>query len=147
MTRKETIEKLDELIAYLNVCRGFDINLYEIEREVHSTLKGLPISASTRSAIVNVRASVELPREILMCSGFETMNAERNKKTVVALIDILNREKDAQNQAMQDEAQKENLAQQKRSNKIQIWTLAFSIIAALAALYPIIESLIKKIFN
>lgn len=94
-----------------------------------------------------MRASVELPREVLLCSGFETVEAERNKKTVVALIDILNREKEMQNQAMQDEAQKENLAQQKRSNKIQIWTLAFSIIAALAALYPIIESLIKTIFN
>ena len=147
MTRKETIEKLDELIAYLNVCRGFRINLYEIERAINSALKGLPISASTRSAIRNVRASVELPREVLLCSGLETVEAERNKKTVVALIDILNREKEMQNQAMQDEAQKENLAQQKRSNKIQIWTLVCSIVAALAALYPIIESLIKKIFN
>ena len=147
MTHKETINRLDKLIAYLNICMGYSINLYEIEREVNSTLEGLPISASTRSAIRNVRALVELPKDVLMCSGFDTIKAERNKKTVVALIDILNREKEIQNQAMQDEAQKENLAQQKRSNKIQIWTLICSIVAALAALYPIVKPWVKKIFN
>jgi hypothetical protein len=63
------------------------------------------------------------------------------------MINLLNREKEIQVQAMQDEAQKENLAQQKRSNKIQIATLICSIVAASAALYPIIESLIKKMLN
>ena len=147
MTREEIIKKIDKLIAYLNVCMGYSINLYEIEREIYSTLEGLPISASTISAIRNVRASVEVSKDVLMCSGFETINAERYKKTVVALIGILSREKEAQVQAMQDEAQKENLAQQKRSNKIQIWTLICSIVAALAALYPIVKPWVKKIFN
>ena len=79
MTHKETINRLDKLIAYLNICMGYSINLYEIEREVNSTLEGLPISASTRSAIRNVRALVELPKDVLMCSGFDTIKAERNK--------------------------------------------------------------------
>ena len=66
---------------------------------------------------------------------------------VQSTIDILQGEQDRHKRLMEDEAQKENLAQQKRSNRIQIWTLICSIVAALAALYPIVKPLVEKIFN
>lgn len=147
MTRKETIEKLDELIAYLNSCRGRGVTLFSIEHKVHSTLKGLPISATTRSAIVNVRASVDVSKDVLKYSSVDAVGAEHDKKTIITMINILKDEKDAQNQAMQDEAQQKALKEQKKGNWIQIATLICSIVAALAALYPIIESLIKKMLN
>ena len=147
MTRKETIEKLDELIAYLNSCRGRDIDRFNLEQKILSTLKGLPISATTRSAIVNVRASVDVSRDVLKYSSVDAVGAEHDKIVIVEMINILNREKDAQNQAMQDEAQQKALKEQKKGNWIQIATLICSIVAALAALYPIIESLIKKMLN
>ena len=146
MTREKTIKKLDELIAYLNSCKGQYRNT-GIERKVLDSLKELPISASTRSAIMNVRASVDVPYNVLKSSNLEVLSAEHDKRSIVEMINILNREKEMQNQAMQDEAQKENLAQQKRSNRIQIWTLICSIVAALAALYPIVKPLVEKIFN
>lgn len=145
MTRKETIEKLDELIAYLNVCRGFDINLYEIEREVHSTLKGLPISASTRSAIVNVRASVDVSRDELKSSSVEAFSSELDKKTIIAMINILNREKDAQNQAMQDEMQKVALEEQRKGNVIQYKAFWCSIIATIISLMALIVAIWSNI--
>ena len=143
MTRKETIKRLDKLIAYLNVCRGYSINLYEVEREVHSTLEELPISASARSAIRNVRASVEIPKDLLMCSGFETVNAERNKRTVAALIDILSREKHEQIQAMQEESQIIAIEEQKKSNAIQNRAFWCSIIATIISLIALIVAVCK----
>lgn len=147
MTRKETIEKLDELIAYLNSCRGRDIDRFNLEQKVHSILEGLPISASTRSAIENVRASVKVPNEVLKYSSVDAVGAEHDKIVIVEMINILNQEKGIQVQAMQDEAQQKALKEQKKGNWIQIATLICSIVAALAALYPIIESLIKKMLN
>lgn len=143
MTREETIKRLDELIAYLNICRGLSINLYEIERKVHSTLDGLPVSASTRSAIRNVSASVELPKDVLMYSGFDTIKAERNKKTVVVLIDILSREKNEQIQAMQEEMQKTAIEEQKKGNQIQRNALYVSIVAIIISLVSLAVAICK----
>ena len=147
MTREETIKKLDDLIADLNSCKGMDLCRNNIEQKVLSSLKGLPISASTLSAIRNIRSAINIPNEMFHHSSIEGFMREHDTRSIVEMINILNQEKGIQVQAMQDEAQKENLAQQKRSNKIQIWTLICSIVAALAALYPIVRPLVEKIFN
>ena len=146
MTREETIKRLDQLIAYLNSRRGRSLRNDDVEHKVLSSLKGLPISASTLSAISNIQVEDDSSNHCISTNVFKMME-EYDRKYLIAMINLLNREKEIQVQAMQDEAQKENLAQQKRSNKIQIWTLICSIVAALAALYPIIESLIKKMLN
>ena len=143
MTRKETIEKLDELIAYLNSCRGRGVTLFSIEHKVHSTLKGLPISATTRSAIVNVRASVDVSKDVLKYSSVEAFSSEHDKKTIIAMIDILKGEKDAQNQAMQDEMQKVALEEQRKGNQIQKYALCVSIFAIIISLVSLVVSICK----
>lgn len=143
MTRKETIEKLDELIAYLNSCRGRGVTLFSIEHKVHSTLKGLPISATTRSAIVNVRASVDVSKDELISSSVEAFSSELDKKTIIAMIDILKGEKDAQNQAMQDEMQKVAIEEQRKGNQIQKYALYVSIFAIIISLVSLIVALCK----
>ena len=143
MTRKETIEKLDELIAYLNSCKGRDIDRFNFEHKVHSTLKGLPISATTRSAIVNVRASVDVSKDVLKSSSVEAFSSELDKKTIIAMIDILKGEKDAQNQAMQDELQKVALEEQRKGNVIQYRAFWCSIIATIISIIALIVSIIK----
>ena len=80
-------------------------------------------------------------------SSIEGCMREHDKRSIVEMINILNQEKGIQVQAMQDEAQQKALKEQKKGNWIQIATLICSIVAALAALYPIIESLIKKMLN
>lgn len=143
MTRKETIEKLDELIAYLNSCRGRGVTLFSIEHKVHSTLKGLPISATTRSAIVNVRASVDVSKDVLKYSSVDAVGAEHDKIVIVEMINILNREKDAQNQAMQDEMQKVALEEQRKGNQIQKYALYVSIFAIIISLVSLVVSICK----
>ena len=147
MTHKETIEKLDELIAYLNSRRGRSLRNDDIEQKILSSLKNFPISASTLSAIRNVRSAINIPNEMFHHSSIEGCMREHDKRSIVEMINILNQEKGIQVQAMQDEAQQKALKEQKKGNWIQIATLICSIVAALAALYPIIESLIKKMLN
>lgn len=145
MTRKETIKKLDELIAYLNSCIGRGVTLFSIEHKVHSTLKGLPISATTRSAIVNVRASVDVSKDELISSSVEVFSSELDKKTIIAMIDILKGEKDAQNQAMQDEMQKVALEEQRKGNVIQYRAFWCSIIATIISLMALIVAIWSNI--
>lgn len=144
MTRKEIIEKLDELIAYLNSCRGRDIDRFNFEHKVHSTLKGLPISATTRSAIVNVRASVDVSRDVKY-SSVEAFSSELDKKTIITMINILKDEKDAQNQAMQDEMQKVALEEQRKGNVIQNRAFWCSIIATIISLMALIVAIWSNI--
>ena len=143
MTRKETIEKLDELIAYLNSCIGRGVTLFSIEHKVHSTLKGLPISATTRSAIVNVRASVDVSKDVLKYSSVDAVGAEHDMIVIVEMINILNREKDAQNQAMQDEMHKVALEEQRKGNQIQKYALYVSIFAIIISLVSLVVSICK----
>ena len=77
----------------------------------------------------------------------QEQNQQMYSQGVNALISILRQEKDRYKQILDDEAQQKALKEQKKGNWIQIATLICSIVAALAALYPIIEPLIKKMFN
>ena len=128
MTHDKIINSLDSLIAQLNSFLVKNVNLWHLKDNIVMELKKIGVSPST----INSIRSIEI---------------EDFSRNHLARQYYGSQEREAQVQAMQDEAQKENLAQQKRSNRIQIWTLICSIVAALAALYPIIESLIKKIFN
>lgn len=143
MTREETIKRLDQLIAYLNSRRGRSLRNDDVEHKVLSSLKGLPISASTLSAIENVRASVKVPNEVLKYSSVDAVGAEHDKIVIVEMINILNREKDAQNQAMQDEMQKVALEEQRKGNVIQYRAFWCSIIATIISIIALIVSIIK----
>ena len=143
MTHKETIKKLDELIAYLNSCRGRDIDCFNFEQKIFSSLKDFPISASTRSAICNIRASVAPSRDSVFSMSLEGIISEQNNNTIVALIDILNREKNEQTQAMQDEMQKVALKEQRKGNAIQYRAFWCSIVATIISIIALIVSIIK----
>lgn len=150
MTHIEIIESLNELITELNSClaqgnRKCDkITIIQILREIG-------VSTITINAINNINLPENLPNSLFryVSEYKDRYNDAINeyKFSVQVIINILQEERDTHIQAMQEEVQKENIEQQKRSNRIQIWTLICSIVAALAALYPIIESLIKKLFN
>ena len=143
MTREETIKKLDELIAYLNSCRGRDIDRFNFEQKILSSLKDFPISASTRSAIYNIRASVAPSRDSVFSMSLEGIISEQNNNTIVALIDILNTEKNEQTQAMQDEMQKVALEEQRKGNAIQYRAFWCSIVATIISIIALIVSIIK----
>ena len=143
MTRKETINKLDELIAYLNSCRGRDIDRFTLEQKILSSLKNFPISASTLSAIRNVRSAINIPNEMFHHLSIEGFTREHDKRSIVEMTNILNREKDAQNQAMQDEMQKVALEEQRKGNQIQKYALYVSIFAIIISLVSLVVSICK----
>jgi hypothetical protein len=151
MTHDKIINSLDSLIAQLNSFLVKNVNLWHLKDNIVMELKKIGVSPSTINSIRSIEiedfSRNHLARQYYGGQKYEDMEKNAYTSTISTMINILKQEREAQVQAMQDEAQKENLAQQKRSNRIQIWTLICSIVAALAALYPIIESLIKKIFN
>ncbi len=138
MTREETIKKLDELIATLCNCREQYTNLHTIEQRIFSTLDQLPVSASTRSSIRNIDITVDKSY-----SSIEGYKAEHDKKTITAMIDILNREKMAQQQAAQEETQKIAIEEQKKGNQIQKNALYVSIVAIIISLASMIVAICK----
>lgn len=151
MTHDKIINSLDSLIAQLNSFLVKNVNLWHLKDNIVMELKKIGVSPSTINSIRSIEiedfSRNHLARQYYGSQEYEKMEKNAYTSTISTMINILKQEREAQVQAMQDEAQKENLAQQKRSNKIQIWTLICSIVAALAALYPIIESLIKKLLN
>lgn len=151
MTHDTTIKSLDSLITQLNGFLVRSTDLRHLKDNLVMELNKISVSSSTINSIKRIEIKDyssrgnDLARQYYGAKEYEKMEREDYKATIESMISILKQEREAQVQAMQDEAQKENLAQQKRSNKIQIWTLICSMIAALAALYPIIESLIKRL--
>lgn len=153
MTREETIKKLDSLITQLNGFLVRSTDLRHLKDNLVMELNKISVSPSTINSIKRIEIKDyssrgnDLARRYYGADKYGEMEKEAYNVTISSMISILKQEREAQVQAMQDKAQKENLAQQKRSNRIQLWTLGFSIVAALAALYPIIEPLIKKMLN
>lgn len=151
MTREETIKKLDSLITQLNGFLVRSTDLKHLKDNLVMELKKMDVSPitinSVKSIVIEDFSRDDLARRYYGADKYGEMEKEAYNVTISSMISILKQEREAQVQAMQDKAQKENLAQQKRSNRIQLWTLGFSIVAALAALYPIIEPLIKKMLN
>ena len=75
--------------------------------------------------------------------SLEGIISEQNNNTIVALIDILNREKNEQTQAMQDEMQKVALEEQRKGNAIQYRAFWCSIVATIISIIALIVSIIK----
>jgi hypothetical protein len=151
MTHDKIINSLDSLIAQLNSFLLKNVNLWHLKNNIVMELKKIGVSPSTINSIRSIEiedfSRNHLARQYYGSQEYEKMEKNAYTSTISTMINILKQEREAQVRAMQDEAQKENLAQQKRSNKIQIWTLICSIVAALAALYPIVKPLVEKIFN
>ena len=120
-------------------------------RYTRETLKKVNGSQASLAAIDGVSFSNSFMEHFGTQAFGYTRAQEQNQQMytqgVKALIFILQQEKEQCKQILDDEAHKKVLNEQKKGNWIQIATLIFSALAALAALYPIIESLIKKVFN
>lgn len=159
MTHEEAIKILDAAIVEITT---FNTPVYT-EQEAESD--GKYIKNVAIKALKDIGASLQMQQSIkdiyfgkytndvnlgAMCFGVVEATrkvSETYLQGVQNTINILQSERKRQERLMADKAERENLGQQKRSNRIQVWTLVFSIIAALAALYPIIESLIKRLLN
>lgn len=148
MTHDKIIKSLDALIPQLNGYLVLNVDLKHLKDDVVMELKKMAVNPTTINSINRIKiedfSHNDLARSYYGIDEYRKMERDAYNATISSMISILKQEREAQVQAMQDKAQKENLAQQKRSNRIQIWTLICSIIAALAALYPIIEALIKR---
>ena len=153
MTHDKTIKSLDSLITQLNGFLVRSTDLRHLKDNLVMELNKISVSPSTINSIKRIEIKDyssrgnDLARQYYGAKEYEKMEREDYKATIESMISILKQERETQVQAMQDKAQRENLAQQKRSNWIQIATLIFSALAALDALYPKIELLIKKLFN
>ena len=159
MTHAEAIQRLDAAIAHVRTFLTPVTHDKEAERNCNN-IKQIAIQA-----LIEVNASMQIQKSISdiffgkglggqsltsALLGFNEatrLTSETYLSGVQSTIDILQGEQERYKRLMEDEVQKENLAQQKRSNRIQIWTLICSIVAALAALYPIVKPLVEKIFN
>ena len=92
---------------------------------------------------MNIHTIVEYPRDVLHITNLEGLRREHDKKAIVAMIDILNREKDAQVQAMQEETQKIAIEEQKKGNQIQKNALYVSVFAIIISLVSLIVAICK----
>jgi hypothetical protein len=151
MTHDKIINSLDSLIAQLNSFLVKNVNLWHLKDNIVMELKKIGVSPSTINSIRSIEiedfSRNHLARQYYGSQEYEKMEKNAYTSTISTMINILKQEREAQVQAMQEEAQQKALKEQKKGNWIQIATLIFSALAALDALYPKIESLIKKLLN
>lgn len=147
MTREETIKLLDSLTVYLNGCLLHDYSLNSIKTYILQSLRKITVSAATLRSIENIEiedySRNNLIRQFYGSKEYEKMEKEAYKNTIQSMINILRSEREAQMLAMQGEVQKVNLIQQKRSNRIQIWALGFTIATLVATLVMLVKSFIN----
>lgn len=141
MTHQETIRALDELIVYLKsalldvkLSRNFKDNVIRRLREIN-------VSNTTMYTVANIEIedynSNSLSHYVMDLQHLEKERIERNKQSIQSIIDILTKEQEWHKQILiQAEKQitllidKKNLelqetaiAEQKKGNRIMIWTL------------------------
>ena len=58
---------------------------------------------------------------------------------LTAVVNLLEKERETHLQAIQTQEQNKSLAEQKRSNKIQIWTLIFAILTFIVSVLTFIK--------
>ena len=147
MTREETIKLLDSLTVYLNGCLLHNYSLNSIKTHILQSLRKVIVSTATLQSIENIEIE-EHSRNDLKCQFYgskecERMDKEAYKDAIQSMLNILRSEREAQMLAMQREVQKVNLIQQKRSNRIQIWALVFTIATLVATLVMLVKSFIN----
>lgn len=155
MTHSEAIKELNDMLAFLRALLNRKYDDKESMKEQGDCAKEQVKNLLTK---VNSQKGAALNMISFYCDA-NRMNFRDDDHSYLlktntcfcegihALIDIVQAELNIQKQAIDEEAQQMALKEQKRGNWIQIATLIFSALAASAALYPIIESLMKKIFN
>ena len=138
MTHEETIKALDKLIAYLNsailevkLSRHFKDNVIRKLREIN-------VSSTTINTIANIEIeeynSNSLSHYVMELQHLEKERIERNKLSIQSMIEILTAEKvrfveeEARQKAIEEqtknlEMQEMAIAEQKKGNRIMIWTL------------------------
>ena len=138
MTHEETIKALEELIVNLNsailevkLSRHFKDNVIRKLREIN-------VSSTTINTIANIEIeeynSNSLSHYVMELQHLEKERIERNKLSIQSMIEILTVEKvrfveeEARQKAIEEqtknlEMQEMAIAEQKKGNRIMIWTL------------------------
>ena len=159
MKHEEAIKILDETIIAINTLSTFSSNdpkqIIEggklIIKYAETALKKINASEITLKALKAISFESEYTGPFATkIYGIEGTTRGLNQsyvQAVEAVRSLLNQEKERRKQLLNEETQQKALKEQKKGNWIQIATLICSIVAALAALYPIIEPLIKKMLN
>lgn len=148
MTREETINKLDSLITQLNGFLVRSKDLRNIKHNVIKELNNIAVSLSTINTIDGISIkdysrNNDLARQYYGSKEYDKMAQEDYKATIESMISILRQEREAQVQAMQNEAQKLAFEEQKRGNQIQKNALYVSIVAIIISLASMIVAICK----
>lgn len=148
MTREETINKLDSLITQLNGFLVRSKDLRNIKHNVVMVLNEIPASTATINSIARMdikdySRNNDLARQYYGDKEYKKMAQEDYKATIESMISILRQEREAQVQAMQNEAQKLAFEEQKRGNQIQKNALYVSIVAIIISLASMIVAICK----
>ena len=148
MTHEETIKNLDKLIKQLNGCILQNLNIWFIKNYVIKELNNIAVSLSTINTIDGISIkdysrNNDLARQYYGAKEYDKMAQEDYKATIESMIRILQQEREAQVQAMQNEAQKLAFEEQKRGNQIQKNALYVSIVAIIISLASMIVAICK----
>ena len=148
MTHEETIKNLDKLIKQLNGCILQNLNIWFIKNYVIKELNNIAVSLSTINTIDGISIkdysrNNDLARQYYGAKEYDKMAQEDYKATIESMIRILQQERDAQVQAMQNEAQKLAFEEQKRGNQIQKNAVYVSIVAIIISLASMIVAICK----
>ena len=148
MTHEETIKKLDKLIKQLNGCTLQNLDIWFIKNYVIKELNNIAVSLSTINTIDGISIkdysrNNDLARQYYGAKEYDKMAQEDYKATIESMISILRQEREAQVQAMQNEAQKLAFEEQKRGNQIQKNALYVSIVAIIISLASMIVAICK----
>ena len=153
MTHQETIRALDELIVYLKSAL-LDVKLSRnLKDNVIRRLREINISNTTMYTVANIEIedynSNSLSHYVMEMQHLEKERIERNKHSIQSMIDILSAERarfveeEAHQRAIEEQTknlkmQERAIAEQKKGNRIMIWTLWATAIG-------IIISIVKEI--
>ena len=144
MNRAEAIKELDKAITSLtSQFNAYDgSNGKSMKKDIQSLLQSIGCSENVIYAIENV--SFGRRNDLSLAIGMQEGGSEHGYREGIRMfIDILGQERARLLQALLDEDRDRNFRMQIRNYKMQLWTLVFSVVAAVVA----VASLLVGIFR
>ncbi len=151
MTHNAAVQILDKAIAEINAMRN--IGIYN---DSDIRVKGKSIKDIAYHAMSNAGADASMLNSLrrvsfesqytgdLAYQAFGRHETNRGLETtyingLTAVVNLLEKERETHLQAIQTQEQNKSLAEQKRNNKIQIWTLIFAILTFIVSVLTFIK--------
>ena len=151
MTHNEAVQILDKAIAEINAMRNIGIYNDSDIRVKGNSIKDIAYHAMSNTGagvtMLNSLSSVSFESQYtgdLAFQAFDWREINRGMETtyrngLTAVVNLLEKERETHLQAIQTQEQNKSLAEQKRSNKIQIWTLIFAILTFIVSVLTFIK--------